>query len=77
MHRRIDVALRQIRQDVDLHLNKSVITEACKRCDIKIIYEGIENEKQSAFVNARGALYAQGFHYLLPMPLNALVLPFG
>ena len=31
MHRRIDVALRQIRQDVDLHLNKSVITEACKR----------------------------------------------
>jgi hypothetical protein len=31
MHRRIDVALQQIRQDVDLHLNKSVITEACKR----------------------------------------------
>jgi hypothetical protein len=31
MHRRIDTALRQIRQDLDLHLDKSVITDACKQ----------------------------------------------
>jgi DDE family transposase len=31
MHRRIDAALRHIRQDVDLRLSKSVITEACEQ----------------------------------------------
>jgi hypothetical protein len=31
MHRRIDTALRQIRQDLDLHLGKAAITQACQR----------------------------------------------
>jgi hypothetical protein len=31
MHRRIDTALQRIRQDLDCHLDKSVIIDACKR----------------------------------------------
>src|SRR5262249_35720742 len=29
MHRRIDTALRQIRQDVEIHLDNSIVVEAC------------------------------------------------
>ena len=47
------------------------IIDMCKRLDISVIAEGIENEYQLNYLRERGCDAFQGYYFDKPMPVDA------
>ena len=52
-----------------IHILESVVNMA-KQIAVPIIVEGVENQKQSDFLEGLGCRYVQGFHFYRPMPVD-------
>lgn len=51
---------------VNMHIVHSIL-ELCRRIDMQVIIEGVENEKQLKAFNAMGAEYYQGYYFSRPV----------
>lgn len=56
-------------KDKGIHILESVVNMA-KMIAVPIIVEGVENQKQSDFLEELGCRYVQGYHFYRPMPVQ-------
>lgn len=55
--------------DQGMHIVESIINMT-KMMGLPVIVEGVETKQQSDFLNELGCIYAQGYYYYKPMPIE-------